>query len=97
MGSEASVAEVACERGFDTNQVFEWRRAFKRGELEDSHSTLLPVTVSTLFEANKASELVPHQAPHAGGSIHIKFPGRALIHVERSAEPDLFRCVFFKL
>jgi transposase len=94
MESGASVAEVARERGLNANQVFKWRRAFERGELEDGYSTLLPVMVSTSVEAkNKAPGLVPHEAQHGGGSIHIEFPGRALIHVERGAEPELVRCV----
>jgi transposase len=28
-----------------------------------------------------------------GGSIHIELPGRALIRVERGADPEMVRCI----
>lgn len=40
-----SVAEVAQAHGVNANQVFKRRRAFERGELIESCSALLPVTV----------------------------------------------------
>ena len=42
----ASVAQVARAHGVNANQVFKWRRALKRGELnEPARQSLLPVTV----------------------------------------------------
>ena len=46
MAVGASVAEGAREYGLNANQVFKWRRAFERGELEDGQPALLPVAVS---------------------------------------------------
>jgi transposase len=94
MEAGASVAEIAREHGLNANQVFKWRRAFERGELEDSHPALLPVTLSTSIEAeDKAAKLPADEQPHSGGSIYVELPGRALIHFERGADPDLVRSV----
>jgi len=69
----ASVAEVARAQGVNANQVFKWRRAFERGELIESCSALIPVTLSRADEAANKSEEVP--TVPSGGSIHIEFPG----------------------
>lgn len=42
----ASVAEVARGYGVNANQVFKWRRAFERGELNEPSAAMLPVSVS---------------------------------------------------
>jgi transposase len=90
----ASVAEVARAHGVNANQVFKWRRAFDRGELVESCSALLPVTVS----ASEASD-EPEEAPQAssGGAIHIELPGRAMISVESGADPALLRSILESL
>jgi transposase len=44
----ASVAQVALANGVNANQVFSWRRAFRRGELVGSggdSTALLPVVM----------------------------------------------------
>jgi transposase len=90
----ASVAEVAREHGVNANQVFKWRRAWERGELTDGYAALLPVTVSSSVEPeNKMPALPSHEQLLGGGSIHVELPGRALISVERGADPDLVRCI----
>src|SRR5579862_4424444 len=78
----ASVAEVARAHGVNANQVFKWRRAFERGELIEPCSALLPVTLATPSESEReiAEEPRSEQEP-SGGSIHIEFPGRAMISV----------------
>ena len=90
----ASVAEVARAQGVNANQVFKWRRAFDRGELVESCSALIPVTVS----ASEASD-EPEEAAQAssGGAIHIELPGRAMISVESGADPVLLRSVLESL
>ena len=49
----ASVALVARAHGVNANQVFKWRRALKRGELNETgpSTSLLPVVVSASSEA----------------------------------------------
>jgi transposase len=85
----ASVALVARAHGVNANQVFKWRRDFQRGELSEpvsASASLLPVMLS--------GGTVP-QAP--SGSIHIEFPGRALISIESGADPTLLRSVLESL
>src|ERR1700728_4131220 len=77
----ASVALVARAHGLNANQVFKWRRAFERGELVDSTAActaLLPVTVAASSEA-ETREPINQQQPATSGSIHIEFPGRAMV------------------
>ena len=94
----ASVAEVARIHGVNANQVFKWRRAFERGELTEPCSALLPVTVTLPSEPKDdvAEEPRPEQES-SGGSIHIEFPGRAMISVERGADRSLVRAVLESL
>src|ERR1035441_8840123 len=91
----ASVALVARANGVNANQVFGWRRAFERGELVEpvSGSTaLLPVTVSAACESAMRKPAL-QQERSTSGSIHIEFPGRALISVESGADATLLRSI----
>ena len=91
----ASVAQVARESGVNANQLFGWRRALERGEMVEAGSgasALLPVTVSAVCES-PAQEVSSQQRSPASGSIHIEFPGRALIRVESGADATLLRLV----
>jgi transposase len=95
----ASVALVARAHGLNANQVFKWRRAFERGELVDSTAActaLLPVTVAALTEA-EIREPAAQQQPATSGSIHIEFPGRAMLTVESGADPALLRSILESL
>jgi len=95
----ASVSQIAQAHGVNTNQVFKWRRAFERGELTElpSGSTaLLPVTVSTPSESAPRESFAPPQPP-TSGSIHIEFPGRAMISVECGADAALLRSILESL
>jgi transposase len=92
----ARVAEVARAHGMNANQLFKWRRAFERDELVDSavsSQALLPVTVSMAEIREPALE----QQFAKSGSIHIEFPGRAIISVESGADPGLLRSVLKSL
>ena len=94
----ASVAEVARAHGVNANQVFKWRRAFERGELIEACTALLPVTVTTPSERENDAAQEPQQEQEPnGGSIHIEFPGRAMISVERGADRSLVRAVLESL
>ena len=98
LGPGASVAEVARAHGVNANQVFKWRRAFERGELIEPCTALLPVTVTTASELEKDVAQDPRQEQQpSGGSIHIEFPGRAMISVERGADRSLVRAVLESL
>jgi transposase len=95
----ASVAQVARANGVNANQVFGWRRAFERGELDEpvSGSTaLLPVTVSAACETAMRKPS-PQEEPSTSGSIHIELPGRALISVESGADAALLRSIIESL
>src|ERR1019366_8074653 len=83
----ASVAQVARANGVNANQVVGWRRAVGRGglvELAASPTALRPVAVSAAWKTpmRKPAE---EEEPSSSGSIHIEFPGRALLSVECGA------------
>ncbi len=85
----ASVALVARGHGVNANQVFKWRRDFERGELSEpvsASASLLPVVLSGGAKPQTTY-----------GSIHIEFPGRALISIESGADPTLLRSVLESL
>jgi transposase len=91
----ASVALVARAHGVNANQVFAWRRAFRSGELAESSApatALLPLMVSAPCEAETREPAVDQQQATVG-TIHIEFPGRALISAERGADPTLLRSI----
>ena len=87
--------------GVNANQVFKWRRALKRGELDEpaaASTALLPVTLSAPCEAAiETGEAGAKEQPTAGGAIHIEFPGRAMISVESGADPVLLRSILESL
>ena len=97
-----SVARVAQAEGVNSHQVFQWRRAYKRGALVDDgqqRPSLLPVIVAA---AEGATHLDPHEemglAPTASsGAIHIELPSRAMISVESGADPATLRAVLESL
>jgi transposase len=97
----ASVALVARAHGVNANQVFKWRRAVRRGELNEpatGSTTLLPVVVSAPGElVCTTGEVDAKGQPAPSGSIHIEFPGKAMISVERGADPSLLRSILESL
>jgi transposase len=91
-----SVAQVARVHGVNSNQVFQWRRQYQSGDLALPSTTvpkLLPVMISD------AAEEVPDEAsPHGRvASIHIEFPGRALVSIEAGVDPALVAAVIERL
>ena len=97
----ASVALVARVHGVNANQVFKWRRALTRGELSEpaaASTSLLPVVMAAPCEAISATgEADAKERSVPNGSIHIEFPGRAMISVERGADPSLVRSILESL
>ncbi len=97
----ASVALVARAHGVNANQVFKWRRALKRGELNEpaaASARLLPVIVSSPCDlASATGEVDANEQLAPSGSIHIEFPGKAMLSVERGADPSLLRSILESL
>jgi transposase len=96
----ASVALVARAHGVNANQVFKWRRALKRGELNESaaSTSLLPVMLSAASEAvSETGRVGAKEQSTPGGAIHIEFPGRATISVEWGADATLLRSILESL
>ena len=97
----ASVALVARAHGVNANQVFKWRRALKRGELNEpaaGSTALLPVMLPVPSVAADAPDQVDaKELPVPSGAIHIGFPGRAMISVESGADPLLLRSILESL
>jgi transposase len=101
----ASVARVAQAESVNSHQVFQWRRAYRQGGLAlagGSGPALLPVIVQQQvheacgeFDTVVADEV--ESRPEASGAIHIEFPGRATISVERGADAALLRTVLESL
>jgi transposase len=87
-----SVSRVAQAEGVNAHQVFDWRRAYRDGRLNDPGTALLPVVIA---EAAKRDEPVSEDADclSASGSIHIEIPERATISVEPGADKALLRTV----
>jgi transposase-like protein len=85
----SSVALVAPTHGLNANPVFKWCRALKRGELSDpaASTSLLQVVVAAPEAVSPTGEADAQEQLALGGSIHIEFPGRSMISVERGADP----------
>jgi transposase-like protein len=85
-----SVARVALAEGVNSHQVFQWRRAYRAGELVEAReqaSPLLLVIVSAAGSSDlvERRQIVSQEASVPSGAIHIEFPGRA-ISVEHGAD-----------
>jgi transposase len=92
----ASVAQVARLHGVNANQVFLWRRQYQAGDLVvpgGDGPKLLPVIVSD--PAQEAAEEESIEARCA--SIHVEFPGRALVSIEAGVDPALAVAVIERL
>jgi len=59
-------------------------------------TALLPVTVAPATETEIQDSASQRQSS-ASGSIHIEFPGRAMISVEIGADPALLRSILESL
>ncbi len=92
--SGMSVARVAQAEGVNAHQVFDWRRAYREGRLvEAGTGGLLPVV---LGDEARTAVADPVQAS-SGGSIHIEFPGRALVTIEPGVDAALAGAVIERL
>ncbi len=88
-----SVARVAQAEGVNSHQVFDWRRLYRAGRLVEADTGgLVPVVIGE--EARVPAE--PVQTSSAG-SIHIEFPGRALVTIEAGVDAALAGAVIERL
>ena len=102
LASAVSVATVARQHGVNANQLFQWRKLYQSGllersvrEVETNASRLLPVAV--MDDAAAMEEREASAAVSTVGTIHIEFPGRALVRVEGCADPALVHAVLESL
>ena len=93
-----SVAVIARAHGVNANQVFNWRKLYHAGRLNDKvHATeLLPVRISENSRSEYPSVERPTIAPIVSGAIQIEL-GRARIRVEGSVDPENLRMVLEQL
>ncbi|MGB8011788.1 MAG: transposase [Terriglobales bacterium] len=98
----ASVARVAQAEGVNSHQVFQWRRAYRLGELVEAGegtSSLLPVVMAAVDSKGRVERgrAVGPELGLPSGAIHIELPGRASIRVERGAERALVQAILESL
>jgi transposase len=94
-----SVARVALAEGVNSHQVFQWRRAYRAGELGEQASSLLPVIVSGVGSAgvDHRQQTVSQESSVSSGAIHIEFPGRVVIAVEHGADRAALQAILTTL
>lgn len=84
LAGTASVAEVAHRNGVNANLLFNWRRLYQQGLLEQSRepasASLVPVHVSPATIEPPAPRVEP------GGRIEIELPGDIRMRVEGAVD-----------
>jgi len=93
-----SVAVIARAHGVNANQVFNWRKLYHAGRLDDKvlATELLPVRVSETSRPEYARAERPGITAVASGTIHIEV-GRVRIRVEGSVDPENLRVILEQL
>ena len=71
-------------------------RTWRTHESTCSPQALLPVTIAAP-SAPEVGEPASEQSSASSGSIHIEFPGRAMISVESGADAALLRTILESL
>jgi transposase len=86
----ASVSLVARAHNVNTNQVFKWRRQYRKGRLEvDTRTTLLPVKVTDTIPTLQVTSRRKHRTKRSG-VIDIDL-GHARVRIEGTADPECVR------
>jgi transposase len=94
----ASVAVIARAHGVNANQVFNWRKLYQAGRLQEKSPAmeLLPVRISDVPGSEYPAVEQHTVARAAPGAIQIEL-GRARIRLEGSVDPDTLRIVLEQL
>src|SRR3984957_6363409 len=89
-----SVAVIARAHGVNANQVFNWRKLYQAGRLDEKPSVtqLLPVRISNDSWGESPTVKERSVAGAASGAIHIEL-GRVRIRVEGSVDPKTLRLI----
>ena len=82
----------------NANQVFNWRKLYHAGRLNDKAQAteLVPVRISENSHPEYVSGERPIIAPVVSGAIHIEL-GRTRIRVEGSVDPENLRMILEQL
>jgi transposase len=93
-----SVAVIARAHGVNANQVFNWRKLYHSGRLNDKVQAreLLPVRISEDSHPEYPGVGRLTIAPVVAGAIHIEI-GRARIRVEGPVDPAALRTILEQL
>jgi transposase len=93
-----SVAVIARAHGVNANQVFNWRKLYLAGRLNDKApaTELVPVRILENSRSEHVSGERPIIAAVVSGAIHIEL-GRTRIRVEGSVDPENLRMVLEQL
>jgi transposase len=86
-----SVSQVARAHDVNTNQVFEWRRQYREGRLNEETNpatALLPVKITA--ETTQLASKPRDSKANGSGSIEIDL-GHARVRIEGSADPECVR------
>jgi len=94
----ASVAIIARRHGVNANQLFSWRRQYRRGVLElvnaptAEESTLVPITVAPTEGSQRQNETVTSESGKAG-RIEIEFSGGRRVSVWGQADLETLSAI----
>ena len=93
-----SVAVIARTHGVNANQVFNWRRLYHAGQLNEkvASTELLPVRISENSHPEYVSVERPISASAVAGTIHIEL-GQTRIRIEGSVDPGNLRMILEQL
>jgi transposase len=93
-----SVAVIARAHGVNANQVFNWRKLYQAGRLNEKvhASELLPVRISEDSDPEHPGVGRVTIAPVVAGAIHIELE-RARIRVEGTVDPAALRTILEQL
>jgi transposase-like protein len=96
-----SVARVAQAEHVNSHQVFQWRRAYRAGELVETgkdDASLLPVVVAKAdSEPGLLTKVQPQQQVPAAGKIHIELSTGARVSVEHGADCAVLKIILESL
>jgi transposase len=93
-----SVAVIARAHGVNANQVFNWRKLYQAGRLNDKVpvTELLPVRISENLRPEYSAVERSAIVPVVSGAIHIEL-GRVRVRVEGAVDPEALRVILEQL